>query len=71
MSKTIEQIDPAQPAQDAVKIADLEIAEFVKFFESELKQNPPDPYEKAFLKTYLMYRLIGPDRMVQEMKKAR
>lgn len=70
MSETlrVEMIDPktAPPSnEEAVAAVDSEMSEFNSFFQKALEQNPPDPYERAYLKTYLMYKLIGPERMVK------
>jgi len=58
-----ESVPPSK--EELLEAIDKEMAEFNIFFELGLKQSPPTPMERAYLKTFLVWKLLGPDQMVK------
>jgi hypothetical protein len=51
--------------EEALSSVDEEMAEFHKFFTNKLGQSPADRREISYLKTYLVWKVLGPDRMTR------
>lgn len=53
--------------EQLLEFIDSDMKAFQEFFESDLGQNPPHPVERAYLKTYLAFKLLGREAMIKNI----
>jgi hypothetical protein len=68
MSETLKVavIDQDSPnKEEKLDAIDEDMIEFHKFFTDRLKQSPASRMETAYLKTYLVYKVLGKEEMIR------
>jgi hypothetical protein len=58
MAKVVVQIADGSDDQKLETTVDADIAAFDEYFQSELKNDPMSPSEKAIVKTFLYFKLV-------------
>lgn len=73
MSETLEvkvinrkpELDQLPEKEQLLEFIDQDMEAFQSFFQIEMKQGPAHPVEKAYLKTYLAFKLLGREAMLK------
>jgi len=64
--KLLIQFTPEDIDREMKELAiDNDISAFTQFFEVNMKQAQVTAVERAFLKTFLMWKALGPDAMIK------
>jgi len=61
------ELDQLPEKEQMLEFIDKDMEAFQEFFQRDLKQTPPHPAERAYLKTYLAFKLLGREAMIKNM----